>query len=397
MQFYILKNEKKLGPFTQAHLEGMLTSGMITHTDLIWYNGLKEWVQLDAILTDKSSPPPAPVKLPNSRTANEESQKEGIHDKSASESDANTDSKYARARQHSESYAKPFQPGEANKIINAVLGHADALRPVQPTMPSEAASIKPYGVGGWLLVFCVFTILRALIISVGWIQWWNDAKATFQVAPIMRFWTLLNFGIDISILSYGACVAIYILCGNRSGASYARRFLWIQLCVETIVNLGTIIFAPLEFISISGHPQGGLLALHLAVAFFSANFFNMILSGGWIAYFSYSKRVRNTFGLEAPNGAQVIAQQSTQKKQTLKDGWKFAIIYLVALIGSAIAEGFDGLGILSNPACVAQMIGGSIAFFFIAILAAAFVRGWPGAILGSCIVCLCVFFSCLSK
>ncbi len=75
MNFFILKNEKKLGPFTQTNIEEMLSSAMLTPEDFVWYDGLKEWVQLNSILTDKEESQPAtPPPSLSSQGAGAESQ-----------------------------------------------------------------------------------------------------------------------------------------------------------------------------------------------------------------------------------------------------------------------------------------------------------------------------------
>lgn len=66
MQWYYSKNGAQLGPIGPAEMQSKLAAGEISPTDLVWKEGMADWlpagqvVELRALL----APPPAPVETP---------------------------------------------------------------------------------------------------------------------------------------------------------------------------------------------------------------------------------------------------------------------------------------------------------------------------------------------
>ncbi|WP_386780375.1 GYF domain-containing protein [Luteolibacter ambystomatis] len=46
MNFFIGKDGRQLGPFTEDQLRSMFQSGMLTANDLAWYEGRPDWIPL---------------------------------------------------------------------------------------------------------------------------------------------------------------------------------------------------------------------------------------------------------------------------------------------------------------------------------------------------------------
>jgi uncharacterized RDD family membrane protein YckC len=62
MRYFIGKNGKQLGPFTEDQVRTQLAAGLFTYTDLGWHEGLADWKPLSALFPaadEAASAPPA--------------------------------------------------------------------------------------------------------------------------------------------------------------------------------------------------------------------------------------------------------------------------------------------------------------------------------------------------
>ncbi len=68
MEWFYAKRGKQEGPIDIATLQGMLRSGQVAPTDLVWRDGMPEWAPAGQIaeLSAGAGPPPqpAPISLP---------------------------------------------------------------------------------------------------------------------------------------------------------------------------------------------------------------------------------------------------------------------------------------------------------------------------------------------
>ncbi len=58
MLFYLGRNGQQTGPFTEAEVRAQLAAGTVAGTDLIWREGMTDWVPVATILGVSASPPP---------------------------------------------------------------------------------------------------------------------------------------------------------------------------------------------------------------------------------------------------------------------------------------------------------------------------------------------------
>ena len=68
MQFYLVIDGQKAGPYTEDQLREMVAKGQIGRQQLVWREGLPAWVPLDQVLGLDSLPPLPPMPLPEPRT-----------------------------------------------------------------------------------------------------------------------------------------------------------------------------------------------------------------------------------------------------------------------------------------------------------------------------------------
>jgi len=64
MQIFIAKDKQQTGPFSEEQVQAMVASGMVSHSDLAWHEGLSGWIPLNQVLNVNPSarqpnqPPP---------------------------------------------------------------------------------------------------------------------------------------------------------------------------------------------------------------------------------------------------------------------------------------------------------------------------------------------------
>src|SRR5699024_4898763 len=63
-EWYYLSNNEKIGPVSAAHLKKLATTGEIKPSDLVWKEGLADWVEAKRLKglfsVARSVPPPIP-------------------------------------------------------------------------------------------------------------------------------------------------------------------------------------------------------------------------------------------------------------------------------------------------------------------------------------------------
>ena len=50
VQFFVVIDNERKGPFTRSEIEGLLSTGQINYTTLAWVNGMADWSSLQACL-----------------------------------------------------------------------------------------------------------------------------------------------------------------------------------------------------------------------------------------------------------------------------------------------------------------------------------------------------------
>jgi hypothetical protein len=61
MEIYVQKNNQQLGPFPESKIKDGLDAGEFQATDLVWYEGLSEWISIARMGETKLPPTPPPA------------------------------------------------------------------------------------------------------------------------------------------------------------------------------------------------------------------------------------------------------------------------------------------------------------------------------------------------
>jgi|ERR1700693_1230558 Protein of unknown function (DUF2569) len=153
---------------------------------------------------------------------------------------------------------------------------------------------EPRGVGGWLLLFCFGQVLFApprafqSILQV----WERIGPHPF---PVVRKIADILAIIILAITAYGMIVGILIWRRNRHGRALARQYLIVRIGVSALV-FGSLTAWGYNTLGISA-------AKRMALATITPCAMEIGVCLLWFAYFTYSKRVRNTYCIETQSEA----------------------------------------------------------------------------------------------
>jgi hypothetical protein len=146
---------------------------------------------------------------------------------------------------------------------------------------------EPKGVGGWLLLFVFGQVFLGPLSTIEDISqmWDHIGPHPFPVArQIVNILTV----IFVVMAAYGITVGILIWSGNKHSRTLARHYLLIQIGVAVII-FGSLTSWSYNMLGVPG-------AQRTAASIVSPFAREIGLCLIWFAYFTYSKRVRNTFG-----------------------------------------------------------------------------------------------------
>jgi hypothetical protein len=148
------------------------------------------------------------------------------------------------------------------------------------------ANEEPRGIGGWLLLFCFGQVLFAPPNAFQGIRqiWEGIGPHPFpvvrQIADILAILILV-------ITAYGMIVGILVWNRNKHGRTLARQYLIVRIGVSLLV-FSSLTAWGYNALGISG-------AKRMALATVTPCSLEIGVSLIWFAYFTYSRRVRNTF------------------------------------------------------------------------------------------------------
>jgi hypothetical protein len=151
---------------------------------------------------------------------------------------------------------------------------------------------EPRGIGGWLLLFCFEQVVLApphAFESV--LQIWERIGP--HPFPVVRKIADILAVIILVITAYGMVVGILIWNSNKHGRTLARQYLIIRIGVS-VLTFGSLTAWGYNTLGISA-------AKRLALATVTPCSLEIGLCLIWFAYFTYSRRVRNTF-CDPPKG-----------------------------------------------------------------------------------------------
>jgi hypothetical protein len=149
---------------------------------------------------------------------------------------------------------------------------------------------EPEGIGGWLLLFCFGQVLFAPPRAFQAIfQIWE--KIGPHPFPVVRQMTNILVGVILVITLYGVIVGILIWKGNKHGRNLARQYLLIRIGISVLIFTSLTAWG-YNMLGVPG-------AKRIGVAMVSSSALEIGTCLLWFAYFTYSKRVRNTYCQEA--------------------------------------------------------------------------------------------------
>jgi hypothetical protein len=145
---------------------------------------------------------------------------------------------------------------------------------------------EPRGVGGWLLLFCFGQVVIAPGTAMRSISsLWE--KIGPHPYPVARQLAVINTCEIIFIAVYGFVVGVLIWRGSKRGRTIARQYLIVRIILDVGVFALVVAWANYGFGQIAARKMaaavGPMMSLEIGVILL------------WFAYFTYSKRVRNTY------------------------------------------------------------------------------------------------------
>lgn len=145
---------------------------------------------------------------------------------------------------------------------------------------------EPRGVAGWLLLFCFGQVLFAPARAVEAInQIWE--RIGQHPLPVIRQIALILTVVILAVTFYGMIVGIVIWKGSKRGRSAARLYLVVRIAVTVLLFVLAMAWAYNSF--------GDAAAKRMGLKIVSPSAFEIGSCLLWFCYFTYSKRVRNTF------------------------------------------------------------------------------------------------------
>ncbi|MEY2486747.1 MAG: hypothetical protein QOH39_2395 [Verrucomicrobiota bacterium] len=157
----------------------------------------------------------------------------------------------------------------------------------------------PKGVGGWLLIFCVGQILIAPLVSLNHLAvMWNFMRL-HTVFPVVRQHGTIVTVVSLLVTLYGMIVGISIWKGSPHGRILARQYLVIRILIALFMT-ALIAWWALGF--------GGQFARRVFPRLLPSTALEVAGCLLWWCYFTYSKRVRNTY---CNTGAQEIESSAS--------------------------------------------------------------------------------------
>jgi hypothetical protein len=149
---------------------------------------------------------------------------------------------------------------------------------------------EPRGVGGWLLLFCIGQVLLAPPRAFQEIlQLWERIGP--HPFPVVRQMADIIEIVILVVTVYGITVGVLVWRGKSYGRALARQYL--------IIRIGVVVLISSSLTAWGYNAFGPEAAQRIALAIIGPGSVEIGTGLIWFAYFSYSKRVRNTYGGEA--------------------------------------------------------------------------------------------------
>lgn len=149
---------------------------------------------------------------------------------------------------------------------------------------------EPRGVGGWLLLFCFGQVLFAPARAFQEIlQLWQRIGP--HPFPVVREMAEIIEIVILLVTVYGITIGILVWRGKTYGRVLARQYL--------IVRTGVVVLISTSLTAWGYNAFGPDAAQRIALAMIGPVSLEIGTCLIWFAYFTYSRRVRNTYGRES--------------------------------------------------------------------------------------------------
>jgi ABC-type spermidine/putrescine transport system permease subunit II len=147
---------------------------------------------------------------------------------------------------------------------------------------------EPKGVGGWLLFFCIGLVALGPSRTLDQLgKMWDELKLG-TVFPVIREIAAIETIVAVLVMVYGMIVGIMIWRGNRRGRTLARQYLVIRILISLSLCGLAVWWGYATF--------SGLVGRRVTVAIIPSTALEIGVCLLWWCYFTYSKRVRHTYG-----------------------------------------------------------------------------------------------------
>lgn len=227
-QIYIYQDNNRQGPFNTEQIQAMFASGKINANTLAWQPGMAEWGSLAVVLPEAAGGAQANALPP--------------------------------------------------PLYQAGGDYAD----------SRAQVLDPlYGVGGWLLFYCVcLTIIAPLLCLLGSVSGWMQAKTAFERYPLLETITTVEYVHNAIIMLFGVWVGIKLWGVKPRALGLLKVYLLVRIGSFAVLALA---------ISLMAYPLGHVMASHIKMAAIGMMLREAMLFLLWWFYFKKSRRVQLTY------------------------------------------------------------------------------------------------------
>ena len=157
------------------------------------------------------------------------------------------------------------------------------------THSTVAPQTGPKGVGGFLLLFCVWLTIVSPLWTLGYMtNEWKTATSCFDSYPSLLTAYVFEFVGIVALLIYGVIVGCMIWSGNPHGRSLAQRFILVR-------SFGYIILPIISYMLMADH-FGEIMTASTIGGEIGSLLGNLFFFFVWWSYFKKAKRVRSTYG-----------------------------------------------------------------------------------------------------
>ncbi len=181
------------------------------------------------------------------------------------------------------------QPGGVCTVCGRLIPHSieEAAAAAAAQAPAPAKS-PYYGIGGWLLLFCIgATVLSPLFIGVRILDSWDVMARAMESNPTFRIYGLAVYAAYTLLVISSVFAGLALWTKNRD-ALRAVTFFFVMIVLTLAVEYGFPYLLPLSKRVTDALWKDGVGQTEIT----RSGIYLLV----WVSYFKKSRRVRNTFG-----------------------------------------------------------------------------------------------------